>query len=327
MDELISFLKEQNLYKEEFFKFMEGKIKVVPYNTDLSWFGCFPIVKENILVDIRLLVPEIKTEQNLLVNIHEYVHALELFDELGKVYEERKKLRENKAKTYEEIYLRRKNDTMKQEQRVINYYVICNELKNIIRTGWKDWNVKKERLESVAEHIYGVQMLALAMKSEYKYDIDIMKVILMLAIHELGEAVIGDLTMFQISKEEKEKIEHEAVSKILRGLLDGEEIKKLFLEFDAKETKEAFFAYQCDKLEADLQCKIYGEENLVDLNEQKRNKTKNHPLVKALLNKGESWSSMWLKFGQTIYPYDENFKAVSNYALENEITNKKEKSI
>ena len=38
----------------------------------------------------------------------------------------------------------------------------------------------------------------------YQYDIDIMKVIYMLAIHELGETIIGDLTQFQISKEEKD---------------------------------------------------------------------------------------------------------------------------
>ena len=43
------------------------------------------------------------------------------------------------------------------------------------RTGWKTWNVKRDRLESVAEHVYGVQMLAIAMKSEYSYDIDINK--------------------------------------------------------------------------------------------------------------------------------------------------------
>ena len=34
-----------------------------------------------------------------------------------------------------------------------------------------------------------------------------MKVIYMLAIHELGETIIGDLTLFQISKEEKEQID------------------------------------------------------------------------------------------------------------------------
>ena len=153
---------------------------------------------------------------------------------------------------------------MSKEENVIKYYVMCNKLKNVIRTGWKNWNVERERVESVAEHIFGVQMLAIAMKSEYEYDIDIMKVVFMLAVHELGEIVIGDLTMFEISKEEKAKREKEAVHKILCGLLDGKEIENLFTEFDSHSTKEAMFAYQCDKLECDLQSKLYDEEGCVD---------------------------------------------------------------
>lgn len=208
---------------------------------------------------------------------------------------------------------------MSKEQNVITYYITCNKLKNVIRTGWKDWNVQRQRLESVAEHVYGVQMLAIAMYLEYGYDIDIQKVIFMLAIHELGETVIGDLTQFQISKTEKVKIEHEAVHKILCGLMDSKQIEELFLEFDAHETKEALFAYQCDKLECDLQCKLYDQENCVDLNDQSANKTFNDVRVQKLLREGNSWSSMWLKFGQDIYPYDKNFLAVSNYAIENDL--------
>ncbi len=216
---------------------------------------------------------------------------------------------------------------MTNEENVINYYVLCNKLKNVIRTGWKDWHVQRERIESVAEHIFGVQMLALAMYSEYQYDIDIMKVIFMLAVHELGETVIGDLTQFQISKEEKEKLEHQAVHKILSGLLDGDQIEKLFLEFDSHITKEAMFAYQCDKLECDLQSKLYDEEGCVDLNKQDGNDTMNNSIVKELLGNGCSWSSMWLQFGQKIYPYDKNFRAVSNYALNNNIGKGKQKNL
>ena len=57
-----------------------------------------------------------------------------------------------------------------KEQKVLEFYVLCNKLKNVIRTGWIEWNVKRERIESIAEHVYGVQMLALAMYSEYKED-------------------------------------------------------------------------------------------------------------------------------------------------------------
>ncbi len=211
---------------------------------------------------------------------------------------------------------------MSKEQKVINYYVLCNKLKDVIRTGWKDWNVQRERIESVAEHVFGVQMLAIAMKSEYQYDIDIMKVIYMLAIHELGETVIGDLTQFQISKEEKEKLEHEAVHKILGDLVDGDQIEELFLEYDSHDTKEAMFAYQCDKLECDLQSKLYDEEGCVDLNKQENNDTMNDEKVQEFLKKGLPWSTMWLQFGQQVYPYDDNFRAVSNYAINNEILKK-----
>jgi putative hydrolase of HD superfamily len=207
---------------------------------------------------------------------------------------------------------------MTKEERVIKYYVLCNKLKNTIRTGWKDWHVNKDRIESVAEHIYGVQMLAIAMKSEYKYDIDLEKVILMLAIHELGEIIIGDLTPFQITKDNKIKIEHEAVHNILKDLLDGEIIENLFLEFDERKTPEAKFAYQCDKLECDLQAKLYKD--AVDLNNQEDNISFHDERVQNLLNEYGDWSTMWLKFYQKYGPYDENFMAVSEYAVNNDIS-------
>lgn len=191
---------------------------------------------------------------------------------------------------------------MLKEEKIINYYVLCNKLKDIVRSGWKVWNIKRERVESIAEHIYGVQMLA---------------------IHELGETVIGDLTQFEIDSKSKEIIEHKAVHTILDGLIEGKKLEELFLEFDAKETKEAIFAYQCDKLECDLQSKLYDEEKCVDLNNQPNNEVINNKRVKELLNNGESFSEMWLKFGQETYPYDENFRSVSNYALKNNIKVKK----
>jgi putative hydrolase of HD superfamily len=111
---------------------------------------------------------------------------------------------------------------MNKEKRIIDFYVLTNKLKNVVRTGWLNWHVNSDRVESVAEHVYGVQMLALAMYAEYQYDLDIKKVIFMLAIHELEETIIGDLTFKQISSEDKKIIGHEAVEKILSGLLSGE---------------------------------------------------------------------------------------------------------
>jgi putative hydrolase of HD superfamily len=209
---------------------------------------------------------------------------------------------------------------MGKEKRVLDYYVLCNKLKNVIRTWWKHRDVQKERLESVAEHIFWVQMLAIAMKSEYKYDIDIMKVVFMIAIHELWESIIGDITQFEISKAEKEKMEHEAVHNILKDLVDGDDIEKLFLEFDWHRTKEALFAYHCDKLECDLQCKLYDEETYLKVDKEKYMKNVHDETVIKLFEQNMTWSEMWLTFSQLKYNYDENFMAVSNYALNHKIS-------
>ena len=81
-------------------------------------------------------------------------------------------------------------------QNILDYYLLTNTLKNTIRSGWQRWAVSKERLESVAEHIYGTLMLCCAIYSETKPEIDLGKTLLTLALHETEEILIGDITPF-----------------------------------------------------------------------------------------------------------------------------------
>ncbi len=207
---------------------------------------------------------------------------------------------------------------------VVHFYTLCNKLKEVVRTGWLNWHVSAPRVESVAEHVYGVQMLALAMYSEYEYDIDIEKVMFMLAIHELEEIIIGDLTYLQISKEEKKKIGHEAVTKILSGLILGDKIKELIFEFDNRETEEAKFAYHCDKLECDLQCKLYDENRYVSPFDQGDSKDHKPEVMEKLINGEVTWSYCWMNNDRHLYEDDDNFMEVLDYALNNSIIEKKD---
>ena len=107
---IVNFLKNLNLVSDDFFEFIEDKIVLTPSVVDISWFGCHPILNGDILVDIRVVVPEILTEKDMLINIHEFAHAIELYNELGSIYEERREEREKFAKKIETISLGKINN-------------------------------------------------------------------------------------------------------------------------------------------------------------------------------------------------------------------------
>ena len=99
------FFKKENIYNEDFFEYIKNRVHYLPYNVSLDWFGCFPILDENnILIDFRIFVPTIKTEKNILVNIHEIYHGYELYNGLGKIYIEDREERERRAKSFERKY-------------------------------------------------------------------------------------------------------------------------------------------------------------------------------------------------------------------------------
>lgn len=204
---------------------------------------------------------------------------------------------------------------MNKAKNVVEYWLLCEKLKEVIRAGWELWRVQKERLESIAEHVYGTQMLALAMWSEYDYDLDIKKVLMMLACHELEEIKIGDITPFDKGRATKTERGHLAVEEILKDLMQGEEIKEIVFEFDARETAEAKFAYQCDKMEANLQSMIYGD--LVDLSKQEGNYAMEDPIVKKNIEETGSWVKTFVKYGDEKYrlDWDKNFMEVSSFLV------------
>jgi len=208
--------------------------------------------------------------------------------------------------------------------KVMDFYVITHKLKNLLRTGWVDWGIKADRLESVAEHIYGTQMLAFAIDSEYELGLNMNKVIFMLAFHELGESIIGDINAVKPTGGlNKHVLEEKAVSEILKPLKLGDKVKKLFDEFEAQETKEAKFAKMVDKFECDLQCKFYDEHGCANLFE-KRSGFMEDIRQERMAMGDKSFSELWLKYDKNKFRYDELFSSLVDEAVEKNIWKEKE---
>ena len=105
-NELIKGLTLEGITDKNFFDFMKGKIKKLPLNVDDFGWGVFPIIRQDgVLNDIRMVVPVIYNVKSLCVNIHEYVHAYEMYFDLGEIYKWHIKESEQKACEAEKRYL------------------------------------------------------------------------------------------------------------------------------------------------------------------------------------------------------------------------------
>ncbi len=209
----------------------------------------------------------------------------------------------------------------KKLKNAMRFYLLATQLKYKIRSGWdeKHWNVSKERIESIAEHVYGTCILAISIDSEFDCNVDLKKVIQMLVIHEIGEVIIGDITPFDnVSREEKLKIEHKAVIKVIGDLVKKDELVSLMFEFDERKTKEAKFAYHCDKLEADIQSKVYQDMGCHHSLEDQDNNVviKSDPARKIIAEGAKTPFDIWYEFDKSIYDDDEVFAQILDYVKE-----------
>lgn len=162
--------------------------------------------------------------------------------------------------------------------------------------------------------------MAIALSSEFDIDVDLNKVLKMLVIHEIGEVLIGDITPFDnITPQEKEELEHQAIISIIGDLATKDELIALMLEFDEHQTKESIFAYHCDKLEADIQSKVYQDMGYHhSLDEQENNVVFKSSKVQRMLDEGaETAFDIWYEYDKGIYTGDEPFVKALRYIKDN----------
>lgn len=80
--------------------------------------------------------------------------------------------------------------------------------------------------------------------------LDRMKCMKLALIHDLAEAIVGDITPYcGISKEEKRRREEEAMDEIssLLPKFSGDEVLKLFQEYENQASPEALWVKDCDR--------------------------------------------------------------------------------
>lgn len=140
---------------------------------------------------------------------------------------------------------------------IASYYRVMR-LKRLFRQGWLKRGIPEELCESVAEHSFGVAMLALLVPAE---GVDRGRALLLALVHELGETYAGDITPVDgVPPEEKSRRERDALIRALDGHPEADRFLALWEEFEAGTTPESRFVRELDRLEMGLQAALYKAE-------------------------------------------------------------------
>ena len=139
---------------------------------------------------------------------------------------------------------------IKRLQKQMEFIIEIDKLKTIIRQSHIIDCTKKE---NDAEHSWHIAVMALILSEHANFkNIDILKVIKMLLIHDLVEIDAGDTYAYDEKGHEDKREREEIAAKRIFGLLpkdQGKEYYKLWLEFEDLKTKESRFASALDRIQ------------------------------------------------------------------------------
>ncbi|PDW00532.1 HD domain-containing protein [Candidatus Viridilinea mediisalina] len=158
-------------------------------------------------------------------------------------------------------------------------------LKLLPRTGWLQRGLRD--VESVAEHSFGVAALALVVGDLYP-DLDRGRVLAMAIVHDMAEALIGDLPASAsrlLGKAAKYEAERRAMLELFGRLPRGAEYVALWEEYSQAASKEARLVKALDRLEMLAQALAYeraGASGLTEFWEERNGWGEEFPEVRAL---------------------------------------------
>lgn len=138
---------------------------------------------------------------------------------------------------------------MTRLEQQISFIVEIDKVKNIFRqTFLADGN----RKENDAEHSWHIAIMALLLKEYAEEEVDILKVMTMVLIHDLVEIDAGDTYAYDLEGAKTKKAREEKAADRIFGILpedQGRYFRALWDEFEAYETADAKYAHLLDNFQ------------------------------------------------------------------------------
>ncbi|MBM6617561.1 HD domain-containing protein [Bacillus suaedaesalsae] len=142
---------------------------------------------------------------------------------------------------------------MRELQQKIDFLREVDKLKQVYR---RSFLMDGTRNENDAEHTWHISLMAVILIEYAEENIDLLKVIQMLLIHDIVEIDAGDTFAYdEIGYLDKEEREQEAADRIFGLLPESQKDRmiELWSEFEEQESNEAKYASALDRMQPLLQ--------------------------------------------------------------------------
>lgn len=138
---------------------------------------------------------------------------------------------------------------MTRLEQQITFLIEIDKVKNVFR---QTFLADGKRKENDAEHSWHIALMAILLKEYVKEEVDVLKVVTMVLIHDLVEIDAGDTYAYDgEGMKSKREREVKAAERIF-GLLpkdQGDYFRALWEEFEAYETGDAKYAHLLDNFQ------------------------------------------------------------------------------
>lgn len=141
---------------------------------------------------------------------------------------------------------------MKNRERLDKQMAFCREIDKEKQIGRQTYLADGTRKENDAEHAWHMAVMTLLLSEYANEEIDVLRTMSMLLIHDLVEIDAGDTYAYdEEAKKDQQERERRAADRIFAILPEdqAEKLRALWDEFEAGQTKEACFARAMDNIQ------------------------------------------------------------------------------
>lgn len=208
----------------------------------------------------------------------------------------------NKQELMDEFYVEHKKQRRSKSKynfkADVRLFMIFDILGDTERTGPHLWQIDRERLEDVKNHVFDLTLIARILQKYLPDGLDFNKINDYILCHDLPEAITGDITAFEgVPRDEIKRVTNLAIDYLDETFGDTLDVGQILRNYEDRIDLEAKVVNMIDKVHSSTTFMKYESEQHVDMDDPRIISTlRGHPFVVEKIAEGKDLADIFYEF-------------------------------